>query len=60
MVVDTMVPEAFEGTHDYAGIIAVGEVKQQPRNASSTAMAMKLRGSLSGEHALVSPAPRPN
>jgi ZIP family zinc transporter len=24
MVVDTMVPEAFEGTHDYAGIIAVG------------------------------------
>lgn len=23
MVVDTMVPEAFEGTHDYAGIIAV-------------------------------------
>lgn len=24
MVVDTMVPEAFEGTHDFAGIIAVG------------------------------------
>lgn len=24
MVVDTMVPEAFEGTHDYAGMIAVG------------------------------------
>lgn len=24
MVIDTMVPEAFEGTHDYAGIIAVG------------------------------------
>jgi ZIP family zinc transporter len=23
MVVDTMVPEAFEGTHDYAGLIAV-------------------------------------
>lgn len=23
MVVDTMVPEAFEGTHDYAGVIAV-------------------------------------
>ncbi|RST32181.1 ZIP family zinc transporter [Sphingomonas ginkgonis] len=23
MIVDTMVPEAFEGTHDYAGIIAV-------------------------------------
>jgi ZIP family zinc transporter len=23
MVIDTMVPEAFEGTHDYAGIIAV-------------------------------------
>ena len=23
MVVDTMVPEAFEGTHDYAGMIAV-------------------------------------
>jgi ZIP family zinc transporter len=23
MVVDTMVPEAFEGTHDYAGIISV-------------------------------------
>lgn len=24
MIVDTMVPEAFEGTHDYAGLIAVG------------------------------------
>jgi ZIP family zinc transporter len=23
MLVDTMVPEAFEGTHDYAGVIAV-------------------------------------
>jgi ZIP family zinc transporter len=23
MIVDTMVPEAFEGTHDYAGVIAV-------------------------------------
>jgi zinc transporter, ZIP family len=23
MVVDTMVPEAFEGTQDYAGLIAV-------------------------------------
>lgn len=23
MIVDTMVPEAFEGTHDYAGLIAV-------------------------------------
>jgi ZIP family zinc transporter len=24
MIVDTMVPEAFEGTHDFAGLIAVG------------------------------------
>jgi ZIP family zinc transporter len=24
MIVDTMVPEAFEGTHDYAGLISVG------------------------------------
>jgi ZIP family zinc transporter len=23
MIIDTMVPEAFEGTHDYAGLIAV-------------------------------------
>lgn len=23
MIVDTMVPEAFEGTHDYPGLIAV-------------------------------------
>jgi ZIP family zinc transporter len=23
MIVDTMVPEAFEGTHDFAGLIAV-------------------------------------
>jgi ZIP family zinc transporter len=23
MIVDTMLPEAFEGTHDFAGIIAV-------------------------------------
>jgi ZIP family zinc transporter len=23
MIVDTMVPEAFEGTQDYAGLIAV-------------------------------------
>ncbi len=24
MIVDTMVPEAFEGTHDFAGLISVG------------------------------------
>ena len=23
MIVDTMVPEAFEGTHDFAGLVAV-------------------------------------
>ena len=23
MIIDTMIPEAFEGTHDFAGIIAV-------------------------------------
>lgn len=25
MIIDTMAPEAFEGTHDFAGLIAVFE-----------------------------------